>query len=155
MVKTSSVADRAGLIQRCGLTARGQKLAAIAVEEMGKPMEQALDEVDFCVDIYGYYAERARSSWRTSRWTCWRAGHALIRPTSWGRSSGSCPGIPLLQVARFAGPDVIVGNTILLKPAPQCPDSPKAMQKMYGEPASPRAPTGRPRVEQPDRRDHR
>ena len=49
-----------------------EELAAIAVKEMGKPMEQALGEVDFCVDIYGY-AERPRSSWRTSRSTCWRA----------------------------------------------------------------------------------
>ena len=36
-----------------------EALAEIAVREMGKPMEQALGEVDFCGDIYGYYAERA------------------------------------------------------------------------------------------------
>ncbi len=38
---------------------RREELAAIIVREMGKPMEQALGEVDFCVDIYGYYAENA------------------------------------------------------------------------------------------------
>ena len=50
-----------------------EELAAIAVKEMGKPMEQALGEVDFCVDIYGSTPRGPRSSWRTSRSTCWRA----------------------------------------------------------------------------------
>src|SRR5215216_3265155 len=40
---------------------------------------------------------------------------------------------PYYQVARFAGPNLIVGNPILLKPAPQCPDSGKAIQAMYEE----------------------
>jgi succinate-semialdehyde dehydrogenase/glutarate-semialdehyde dehydrogenase len=38
---------------------------------------------------------------------------------------------PYYQVARFAGPNLIVGNTILLKPAPQCPESAEAIQAMY------------------------
>ena len=40
---------------------------------------------------------------------------------------------PYYQIARFAGPNLIVGNTILLKPAPQCPESAEAVQKMMGE----------------------
>ena len=40
---------------------------------------------------------------------------------------------PYYQVARFAGPNLIVGNTILLKPAPQCPESAEAMQKVYDD----------------------
>ena len=38
---------------------------------------------------------------------------------------------PYYQVARFAGPNLIVGNTILLKPAHQCPESAEAIQTMY------------------------
>ena len=38
---------------------RREALAEIIVREMGKPMEQALGEVDFCVDIYGFYADNA------------------------------------------------------------------------------------------------
>src|SRR6185369_10406303 len=56
-----SVAERAEKIKRLGELhlERRETLAAIAVMEMGKPMEQALGEVDFCGDIYAYYADRA------------------------------------------------------------------------------------------------
>ena len=40
---------------------------------------------------------------------------------------------PYYQVARFASPNLIVGNTILLKPAPQCPASAEAMQSIFGD----------------------
>jgi len=40
---------------------------------------------------------------------------------------------PYYQIARFAGPNLIVGNTILLKPAPQCPESAEATQKMFDD----------------------
>ena len=35
---------------------------------------------------------------------------------------------PYYQVARFAGPNLCIGNTILLKHAPQCPESAEAMR---------------------------
>ena len=40
---------------------------------------------------------------------------------------------PYYQVARFAGPNLVVGNTILLKHAPQCPESAAAIQRIYDE----------------------
>jgi succinate-semialdehyde dehydrogenase/glutarate-semialdehyde dehydrogenase len=40
---------------------------------------------------------------------------------------------PYYQVARFAGPNLVVGNPILLKPARQCPESADAIQKMFAE----------------------
>src|SRR4029079_17541471 len=56
-----SAAERAEKIKRLGELhlERRETLAAIAVKEMGKPMGQALGEVDFCGDIYGNYADRA------------------------------------------------------------------------------------------------
>jgi succinate-semialdehyde dehydrogenase / glutarate-semialdehyde dehydrogenase len=36
-------------------------------------------------------------------------------------------------VARFAGPNLAIGNTILLKHAPQCPESAEAMEQLYHE----------------------
>ena len=38
---------------------------------------------------------------------------------------------PYYQVARFAGPNLVIGNTILLKHAPQCPESAAAMQQIF------------------------
>ena len=40
---------------------RREQLAEIIVREMGKPVEQALAEVDFSVDIYGFYADQAEA----------------------------------------------------------------------------------------------
>jgi succinate-semialdehyde dehydrogenase/glutarate-semialdehyde dehydrogenase len=40
---------------------------------------------------------------------------------------------PYYQVARFAGPNLVVGNTILLKHAPQCPESALALADIFTE----------------------
>ncbi len=39
--------------------------------------------------------------------------------------------LPYYQVARFAGPNLLIGNTILLKHAPQCPASAEAMEQIF------------------------
>ena len=38
---------------------------------------------------------------------------------------------PSYQVARFAGPNLTLGNTIVLKHAPQCPESAAALQQIF------------------------
>ena len=38
---------------------------------------------------------------------------------------------PCYQVARFAAPNLVIGNTILLKHAPQCPESAEALQQVF------------------------
>ncbi|MCB0865782.1 MAG: NAD-dependent succinate-semialdehyde dehydrogenase [Solirubrobacterales bacterium] len=135
--KSSAVADRAAMIQKIAdlHIERREELAAIAVKEMGKPMDQALMEVDFCGDIYGYYAERAEEFLADEPIDLLAGeGTALIRRTGMGPLIGIMPwNFPYYQIARFAGPNLIVGNTILLKPAPQCPESAEAVQKMMDE----------------------
>ena len=114
---------------------RRETLAEIAVREMGKPMEQALGEVDFCADIYGYYADNAEDFLKDEPITLLAGeGTALIRRTSVGPLLGIMPwNFPYYQVARFAGPNLVVGNPILLKPAHQCPESAEAIQTMHAD----------------------
>lgn len=130
-----SVAERAALVKKVGAlhSERREALAEIAVREMGKPMEQALGEVDFCVDIYDYFADRAEEFLADESIDLLAGeGTALIRRTSVGPLIGIMPwNFPFYQVARFAGPNLIVGNTILLKPAPQCPESAEAIEQIY------------------------
>ena len=132
-----SVAERAEKIKRVGELhlERREALAAIAVKEMGKPMEQALGEVDFCGDIYSYYADRAEDFLKDEPIELLAGeGTAVIRRSAMGPLLGIMPwNFPYYQVARFAGPNLIVGNPILLKPAPQCPESAEAIQQMYDE----------------------
>jgi succinate-semialdehyde dehydrogenase/glutarate-semialdehyde dehydrogenase len=131
----TSVSERASLIKRVAElhAERRETLAEIAVREMGKPIEQALGEVDFSVDIYGYYADNAEDFLKDEPISLLAGeGTALIRRTSNGPLLGIMPwNFPYYQVARFAGPNLIVGNPILLKPAHQCPESAEAMQAIF------------------------
>ncbi|MGH2891952.1 MAG: aldehyde dehydrogenase family protein, partial [Solirubrobacteraceae bacterium] len=56
---SSTVEERAAAIRRVGAlhTERAKELAEIIVREMGKPIEQAVGEVEFCTAIYDYYAD--------------------------------------------------------------------------------------------------
>ncbi len=90
---------------------------------MGKPVEQALGEVDFSAAIYEYYADNATSLLADEPIELSDGeGSAFVRRSSIGVVLGIMPwNFPYYQVARFAGPNLVVGNTILLKHAPQCP----------------------------------
>ncbi len=133
--RSSTVTERAALIRRVGElhVERRDALAEIIVREMGKPLDQALGEVDFSADIYAYYAENAEALMADEPITL-RAGEgsALIRRRSLGVLLGIMPwNFPYYQVARFAGPNLIVGNTILLKHAEQCPESAAAIEQIF------------------------
>ena len=59
--RTSTLAERAALIKQVAKlhTERREELAEIIQREMGKPLDQALGEVDFSAAIYEYYADNA------------------------------------------------------------------------------------------------
>jgi succinate-semialdehyde dehydrogenase/glutarate-semialdehyde dehydrogenase len=102
---------------------------------MGKPIEQALGEIDFCKAIYDFYADNAEELMADEPIRLLDGeGSALIRRTSLGVLLGIMPwNFPYYQVARFAGPNLVIGNTILLKHAPQCPESAAAMEQIFHE----------------------
>jgi succinate-semialdehyde dehydrogenase/glutarate-semialdehyde dehydrogenase len=133
--RTTSVEERAKLVGRVAElhSERREELAAITVREMGKPMEQALGEVDFCVDIYGYYAENGVDLLKDEPIKLLAGeGSAIIRRSPYGVLLGIMPwNFPTYQVARFAGPNLVIGNTVLLKHAPQCPETAEALQRLF------------------------
>jgi succinate-semialdehyde dehydrogenase/glutarate-semialdehyde dehydrogenase len=134
---STSVADRAALVRRVGElhSERRQQLAEIIVREMGKPIEQALGEVDFAAEIYGFYADNAEDLMADEPIKlAGGEGSAVIRRSPFGVLLGIMPwNFPYYQVARFAGPNLVIGNTILLKHAPQCPESAEAMQQIFDD----------------------
>ena len=134
---TSSVAERAALLRRAGElhTERREDLARIIRQEMGKPLEQGLGEVDFAAWIYQFYADQAELLMAEEPIELLAGeGSAVIRRASLGVLLGIMPwNFPYYQVARFAAPNLIVGNTILLKHAPQCPESAEALQQIFDD----------------------
>jgi succinate-semialdehyde dehydrogenase/glutarate-semialdehyde dehydrogenase len=133
--RSSSVAERAGLVRQVAElhSERRQELAEIIRREMGKPVDEGLGEVDFAADIYRYYADNAEAFLADEPIELLAGeGTALIRRRPIGVLLGIMPwNFPYYQVARFAGPNLAIGNTILLKHAPQCPESSAAMEQIF------------------------
>lgn len=140
--KNSTVADRAALIRRVAQlhTERREKLAEIINREMGKPVDQALGEVDFSAAIYEYYADHAEKFLADEPIDLLDGeGSAVIRRGPVGVLLGIMPwNYPYYQVARFAGPNLTLGNTIVLKHAPQSPESAEAIQQIFDDAGFPK-----------------
>jgi succinate-semialdehyde dehydrogenase / glutarate-semialdehyde dehydrogenase len=134
---STSVKERAELIRRVGQlhAERREQLGEIIVREMGKPIEQAMGEVDFSAAIYEFYADNGESLMADEPISLLDGdGSAYVRRSPYGTLLGIMPwNYPYYQVARFAGPNLVVGNTILLKHAPQCPESAAAMADIFHE----------------------
>lgn len=135
--RRAPVSARAALIGRVAALhiERREQLAEIAVREMGKTFEQALGEVDFAAAIYQYYANNGEAfSADEPIALADGTGSAIVRRASLGVLLGIMPwNFPYYQVARFAGPNIVNGNTILLKHAPQCPESAQAIAQIFDD----------------------
>ncbi|GAB7002696.1 aldehyde dehydrogenase family protein [Nocardioides sp. AN3] len=135
--RTTTVAERAALVKRVGELHNERKddLAAIIVREMGKPLEDAVGEVEFSAAIYEYYADNAEKMLADEPVDLLDGGgSAVIRRSPYGVLLGIMPwNFPYYQVARFAGPNLCIGNTIILKHAPQCPESAAAIQQIFDD----------------------
>jgi succinate-semialdehyde dehydrogenase/glutarate-semialdehyde dehydrogenase len=140
--RETTVEERARIIGRVGElhNERKQELAEIIVREMGKPIEQAVGEVEFSAAIYEYYAGNGSQLMKDEPIDLLDGdGSAFIRRSSVGLLLGIMPwNYPYYQVARFAGPNLVAGNTILLKHAPQCPESSAAMEQMFHDAGVPK-----------------
>ncbi len=133
--RDTTVAQRAAIIRRVGQLHEQRKLelGEIISREMGKPVAQAVGEVEFSAAIYEYYADNAETFLADEPIELLAGeGSAVIRRSPVGVLLGIMPwNFPYYQVARFAGPNLIIGNTILLKHAPQCPESAAAMEQIF------------------------
>ncbi len=132
--RTSAPAERADLLRRAAQLHRERRdeLAKIIVREMGKQIDGALGEVDFAADITEYYADHIEEITADAPVPIDGDGTAVIRKAPLGVLLGVMPwNFPYYQVARFAAPNLAVGNTILLKHAPQCPESAAAIEAIY------------------------
>jgi succinate-semialdehyde dehydrogenase/glutarate-semialdehyde dehydrogenase len=133
--KKSTLDERVALIRRVAdlHNERKDELAKIIQREMGKPLDQSVGEVEFSASIYEFYADNAAKFLDDEPIELLEGeGSALIRRSAIGVLLGIMPwNYPYYQVARFAGPNLVLGNTIVLKHAPQCPESAAALQQIF------------------------
>lgn len=117
--RTSSLDDRAALLNRFAqqLEARRQSLAMEMVREMGKPIIEALAEVDKCAASCRHYAERG-AAYLAPEPVPSRVSKAFVSYEPLGPILAVMPwNFPLWQVVRFLAPAIMAGNTSILKHA--------------------------------------
>jgi succinate-semialdehyde dehydrogenase / glutarate-semialdehyde dehydrogenase len=113
---------------------RSAELGAIITREMGKTTAEAQGELKFTVAIYRYYAKNGADLLKDEALRSNTPGTAWVRKSPIGALLGIMPwNYPYYQVARFAAPNLMIGNTIVLKHAPQCPESATAMEEIFRE----------------------
>ncbi|WUR84324.1 NAD-dependent succinate-semialdehyde dehydrogenase [Streptomyces phaeochromogenes] len=100
---------------------RGAELAEAMATEMGKPLAQAEGEVNLSASIYEYYAGAGARLLADEVIEVGAGGRAVVRTAPTGPVLGIMPwNFPLYQVARFVAPNLLLGNTVLLKHARSC-----------------------------------
>jgi succinate-semialdehyde dehydrogenase/glutarate-semialdehyde dehydrogenase len=127
--KATSFAQRgACLIQLATLLlAEKNRYAALITHEMGKPLSQAIAEVEKCAAACAYYAAEGESLLAPRR-----EKNALVRYDPLGLILAVMPwNFPFWQVIRCAAPVLMAGNGFLLKHASNVPQCALAIQDLF------------------------
>jgi succinate-semialdehyde dehydrogenase/glutarate-semialdehyde dehydrogenase len=132
--RATDLAARAAVLQRVAdlYRERVDELAALTTLEMGKPVAEARGEVGLAAAIYEYYATRGPAYLADEELEIAGTGTAVVRTEPLGPLVGIMPwNFPWYQVARFAAPNLLLGNTVLLKHAQNCPQQALQMQQLF------------------------
>ncbi len=132
--RTTEKPERAKILNKVAdlYTERIDTLAEIIGREMGKRTAEAKGELQLVISIYRYYADNAEKLLADEAINPAMGGSAIVRKEAVGSLLGIMPwNFPYYQVARFAAPNLMIGNTIILKHAPQCPESATAIEQLF------------------------
>ena len=131
-----TVAERAGVVKRISelLAERSKDIAALITTEMGKSLGGAIGEVRFSAQIFAYYADNAEELLADQPIKDFSGQEAFLEKLPLGPLLGVMPwNFPVYQVARFAAPNLVLGNTILLKHSEINPQTAQLLQDLFEE----------------------
>jgi len=127
--------ERSEIIGRSAqiLLEKKEELARLATLEMGKRIAESRGEVELSAAILNYYAQNAEKFLAPCELNS-VMGDAHIECSPIGVLIGIQPwNYPYYQLARFAAPNLMSGNVILLKHAPGVPQCALAFERILTE----------------------
>lgn len=134
-----SFARRAAIAKKAaaGMRENANGLARLMTLEMGKRFEESLGEVALCADIIDYYAEHAESFLAPVKLKP-NHGEAMIESAPIGVLFGVQPwNFPYYQLVRFAAPNIMAGNVVMVKHAGCVPQCAQAFERLWLEAGAP------------------
>ncbi|WP_411828109.1 NAD-dependent succinate-semialdehyde dehydrogenase [Luteolibacter sp. AS25] len=110
-----------------------EKLSKIITLEMGKRISESQYEIEYCAKICEYYAENAEEFLKDQAIDV-EGARAYVQHTPLGVLLGVMPwNFPFYQVIRFAIPNIMAGNTVLMKHASNVPQCAEMIEKLLLE----------------------
>ena len=137
--RLKSFAERALVAQRAAsiMRERVDQFAGLITLEMGKLIEQARGEVRLSADIIEYYAQNAERFLEPEQLSP-TSGEAIVENCPFGVLFGVQPwNFPYYQLARFAAPNLMAGNVVMVKHASCVPQCAIAFEKLWLEAGAP------------------
>lgn len=138
--RSQPLSERADVLRRVASLYRelSDDLAALMTLEMGKPVSQARAEIALSASIFEYYADQGPALLEDEELDIAGSGRAVVRTAPIGVVLGVMPwNFPHYQVARFVAPNLLLGNTIVLKHAGSCPQQALRIAEMVTEAGAP------------------
>ena len=116
---------------------RAQSLAELITVEMGKLIAQSLGEVALSAAILDYYADHAEQFLAPEKLITAK-GEATVESSPIGVLFGVEPwNYPYYQIARFAAPNLMAGNVVMVKHASSVPQCALAFEQLLHDAGAP------------------
>jgi succinate-semialdehyde dehydrogenase/glutarate-semialdehyde dehydrogenase len=134
-----TLAERKAVLKNAVSILRKERsdFARLLTLEMGKLLQEAGGEVDLSADILDYYADNAEKFLAPKQLKV-DEGEAIVENAPLGVIFCVEPwNFPYYQLARVAGPNLMVGNTLVVKHAPNVPQSALAFEKLFFDAGAP------------------
>jgi succinate-semialdehyde dehydrogenase / glutarate-semialdehyde dehydrogenase len=135
-----SLADRKKILKNAVKIFREKReeFAQYITLEMGKLLTESRGEVDLSADILEYYADNAEAFLAPEKLKV-SGGEAVVENAPLGVLFCIEPwNFPYYQLARVAGPNLMLGNTLIVKHAPNVPQCALAFEKLFLEAGAPK-----------------
>lgn len=115
------------------LRADADTYARLITQDMGKRISESQYEIEYCANIAEYYANGAERFLADQPMEVEDAD-AYLRHEPLGVLLGVMPwNFPFYQVVRFATPNIMAGNTVLVKHASNVPQCARAIEDLFNE----------------------